>query len=166
MGNVTHYSVSLSKLKTSGATPTIENRKVYHDYFVEETLECGIELWGNEVKSIRKSQVSLKESWIAIENGELLIKKMHIKAWETANSFDIDENRVRKLLAHKSEIRDFDRKVQRDGYTLMPLKIYFVNGKAKLLVGLCKGKHNYDKRAVAKEKQAKRDIERAMKGAV
>ena len=89
---------------------------------------------------------------------------MHITAWETANKFDVDENRVRRLLAHKSEIREFDRKVQRDGYTLVPLKIYFSNGRAKALIGLCKGKHNYDKRAVEKAKQAKREIDRALKG--
>lgn len=149
--------------KIKNTTPTIENKKAYHDYFVEETLECGIELRGNEVKSLREGKASIKESWIAIENGEMFIKKMHITAWSTANKFDIDENRVRKLLLHKSEIREFDRNVQQAGYTIIPLKIYFNNGKCKVLIGLCKGKHNYDKRAVEKAKQTKRDIERAMK---
>lgn len=144
-------------------TPTIENRKVYHDYYVEETLECGIELLGNEVKSIRNGKASIKESWIAIENGQLLLKKMHINSWETANKFDVDEDRVRRLLAHKSEIREFDKKVQRDGYTLIPLKIYFSNSKVKVLVGLCKGKHTYDKRDVERTKQAQRDMNRALK---
>lgn len=143
---------------------TIENRKVYHDYFVEEQLECGISLLGNEVKSLRSGKASIKESWIAIENGQLLIKKMHISGWETANKFDVDETRVRVLLAHSKEIRELNTKVQRDGYTLMPLKIYFKGGRAKMLIGLCKGKHNWDKRQVEKEKQSKRDIARAMKG--
>lgn len=167
MGKVTHctfkFDLGGNKMAKDRKTPTIENRKAYHNYFVEETLECGIELRGNEVKSIRDGKASIKESWVVIENGELLLKRMHITAWETANKFDVDENRVRKLLAHKSEIRDFDKKVQRDGYTLVPLKVYFVNGRAKALVGLCKGKHNYDKRAVEKAKQAKRDIDRALK---
>lgn len=145
-------------------TPTIENRKVYHDYYIEETLECGIELLGNEVKSIRNGKASIKESWIAIENGQLLLKKMHINSWETANKFDVDEDRVRRLLAHKSEIKEFDKKVQRDGYTLIPLKIYFNTNKVKVLVGLCKGKHTYDKRDVERAKQAQRDMNRAMKG--
>lgn len=143
--------------------PTIENRKAYHDYFVEETLECGIELRGNEVKSIRSGKVSIKESWISVESNELLIKKMHVNAWETSNKFDVDESRERRLLAHKSEIRELDRKVQRGGYTIVPLKIYFSNGKVKVLIGLCKGKHDYDKRQVERDKQSKRDIERALK---
>ena len=112
--------------------PTIENRKAYHDYFVEETLECGIELRGNEVKSIRSGKVSIKESWISVESNELLIKKMHVNAWETSNKFDVDESRERRLLAHKSEIRELDRKVQRGGYTIVPLKIYFSNGILKI----------------------------------
>lgn len=164
MGKVTHCNCKISSKGAKGRkTPIIENRKAHYDYYVEETLECGIELRGNEVKSIRDGKASIKESWVIIENGELLIKQMHITAWETANKFDVDENRVRKLLAHKSEIRDLDKKVQRDGYTLVPLKVYFVNGRAKALVGLCKGKHNYDKRAVEKTKQAMRDIDRALK---
>lgn len=145
-------------------TPTIENKKVFYDYYVEETLECGVVLRGNEVKSLRDGKASIKESWIAIENGELVIKKMHITAWETANKFDVDENRVIKLLAHKSQIRELGRKVQQSGYTLMPLKVYFdSNNRVKLLVGLCKGKHTYDKRRVEKEKQVKKDIDRAVK---
>ena len=146
-------------------TPTIENKKAYHDYFVEETLECGIELKGIEVKSIREGKASIKESWVAIEKGEMLIKKMHITRWDTANAFDVDENRVKRLLAHKNEIRDFDRKAQVLGYTLVPLKVYINKGKVKVLLGLCKGKHNYDKRQVEKNKQAKRDMDRALKGA-
>jgi SsrA-binding protein len=145
-------------------TVCIENKKAYHDYFVEETLECGIELRGNEVKSIRSGKASIKESWISIENNELIIRKMHVSAWETANKFDVDETRDRKLLAHRNEIKEFDSKVQRDGYTLVPLKIYFKDGKCKALIGLCKGKHNWDKRQVERDKQIKRDINREMKG--
>ena len=151
----------MKALKQKSAT--IENKKAYHDYFVEETLECGIELRGNEVKSIREGKASIKESWISIENGEMLIKKMNITAWGTANKFDVDEKRERKLLLHKSEIREFSQKVQRDGYTIIPLKVYFSKGKCKVQIGLCKGKHNYDKRQCEKEKQTKRDISRAMK---
>lgn len=154
----------MKKQSATKKTPTIENRKVSYDYFIEETLECGIELRGNEVKSLREGTASIKESWIAIEDNELLIKKMHIQAWQTANKFDVDENRTKRLLATKSQIKDLERKVAQAGYTLMPLKVYFKdNSRVKVLVGLCKGKHNYDKRQVAKEKQAKRDISRAIK---
>lgn len=142
--------------------PTIENKKAYYDYYVEDTLECGIELKGNEVKSLREGKASIKESWIAVENGELLIKKMHISQWRTANNFDVDENRVKRLLVHKKEIKELDRKAQVQGYTLVPLKVYINSkGKVKVLLGVCKGKHVYDKRRVEKEKQAKRDMERA-----
>lgn len=151
--------------ETKKKSTVIENRKAYHDYFVEETYECGIALWGNEVKSLRDSKASIKESWVAIENGEVLIKKMHVTPWNTANSFDIDETRERKLLMHKREIRELSRKVQQDGYTLVPLKVYFSEAsKVKVLIGLCKGKHDYDKRQVEKEKQAKREMSRASKG--
>lgn len=171
MGKTTHYTfkfdlggVKMAKDKVK-KTPTIENRKAYHDYFVEETLECGIELKGNEVKSIRNGKASIKESWVAVENGELFIKKMHITKWDTSNLFDIDENRVKKLLARKCEIKEYDRKAQVQGYTLVPLKVYINDrGKVKVLIGLCKGKHNYDKRQVEKNKQAQRDMDRAMKG--
>lgn len=142
----------------------IENRKARYDYFVEETLECGIELRGNEIKSIRDGSASIKESWISIENGQMYIKKMHITPWKTANSFDVDESRERRLLAHRKEINDFDRKIQRDGYTLITLKVYIDNnGRCKVLVALAKGKHDYDKRQSAKDKQAKMDIDRALK---
>lgn len=151
--------------ETKKKSTVIENRKAYHDYFVEETYECGIALWGNEVKSLRDGKASIKESWVAIENGEVIIKKMHVAPWNTANSFDIDETRERKLLMHKSEICELSRKVQQDGYTLVPLKVYFSEAsKAKVLIGLCKGKHDYDKRQVEKEKQAKREMSRASKG--
>lgn len=143
---------------------SIENKKAYHDYFVEDTLECGIVLKGNEIKSIRDGKASIKESWIGIQDNELFIKQMHITAWQTANKFDVDETRNRKLLAHKSEINKLSKTLQMQGYTLIPLKLYIKdNQKCKVLVGVCKGKHNYDKRQSAKEKQIKKDIDRALK---
>lgn len=143
---------------------TIENRKAKYDYFIEETLECGIELRGNEVKSIRSGKASIKEAWVSVENGEMVIKQMHITPWETSNRYDVSEVRERKLLAHKAEIRKLSRAVQRDGYTLIPLKVYFSdNGKCKVLVGLCKGKKNYDKREAQKERDIKRSINEKLK---
>ena len=143
---------------------TIENRKAKYDYFIEETLECGIELRGNEVKSIRSGKASIKEAWVSVESGETVIKQMHITPWETSNRYDVSEVRERKLLAHKAEIRKLSRAVQRDGYTLVPLKVYFSdNGKCKVLVGLCKGKKNYDKRVAQKERDIKRSINEKLK---
>jgi SsrA-binding protein len=142
----------------------IENKKARYDYFIEDTLECGIELRGNEIKSIRDGSASIKEAWVSIDNGQLTIKQMHITPWRTANSFDVDENRNRRLLAHRKQISDFERKIQRDGYTLVPLKVYInSDGRCKVIVGLAKGKHDYDKRQTEKDKQAKRDIDRALK---
>lgn len=143
---------------------TIENKKAYHEYFIDETLECGVELLGNEVKSIRAGRASIKESWIDIASGQMVIKQMHITPWETANMFDVNAKREIRLLAHKKEINRFYNKIKQDGYTLVPLKVYFNEyGRCKVLVGLAKGKKLYDKRDVDKAKQAKRDIERAMK---
>lgn len=143
---------------------TIENRKAKYDYFIDETLECGIELRGNEVKSIRSGKASIKEAWVSVESREMVIKQMHITPWETSNRYDVSEVRERKLLAHKAEIRKLSRAVQRDGYTLVPLKVYFSdNGKCKVLVGLCKGKKNYDKREAQKERDIKRSINEKLK---
>lgn len=141
----------------------IENKKAYHDYFINETLECGISLRGNEVKSIRGGKANIKEAWCRVQNGNLVIRGMHISKWSTSNMFDVDEDRERILLAHKKEIRSLDMKVMKDGITLVPLKVYFKNGKCKVLIGVCKGKKNYDKRECLKEKQVKRDINRAVK---
>ena len=154
----------MEKKNNRSSNVNIENRKARHDYFIDETLECGIELRGNEIKSIREGSASIKESWISIEHGQLYIKKMHITAWKTANTFDVDETRDRRLLAHKKEIIELSRKSQRDGYTLVPLKVYIdKNGRCKVLIALAKGKHAYDKRDVAREKQIRRDIDRAKK---
>ena len=142
----------------------IENKKAYHDYFVEETLECGIELRGNEVKSIRAGKCSIKEAWVSIQNNELFLRGCHISKYETSNLFDIDENREKRLLAHKKEIQKLAHFLQDNGNTLIPLKLYFTNnGKCKILVGLCKGKHNYDKRESLKQKDMNRQIDRYMK---
>lgn len=141
----------------------IENRKAYYDYFVEEELECGISLRGNEVKSIREGSASIKEAWIQIQNGNLVLRGMRVSKWGTANNFDVDELRERQLLAHKKEIAKLGSKVAQDGVTLVPLKIYFKGDKCKVLVGVCKGKKNYDKRETLKERQAKRDVEKELK---
>lgn len=141
----------------------IQNRKAYHDYFVEETLECGISLRGNEVKSIRDGKASIKEAWCRIQDGNLVIRGMYITKWDTANDFDVDETRERILLVHKKEILKLDSKVAQNGVTLVPLKVYFKGGKCKVLMGVCKGKHNYDKREELKKAQVKRDINRAIK---
>lgn len=142
---------------------TIENKKAYHDYFVEESIECGIALRGNEVKSIREGKASIKEAWCRVQDGQLVIRGMHITKWGTANNFDVDEDRERVLLAHKKEIIKLGDSVQQVGYSIVPLKVYFSNGKCKVLVGLCRGKHNYDKREALKSRQVKRDIDRALK---
>lgn len=141
----------------------IVNKKAYHDYFVEDTYECGIVLRGNEIKSIRSSMVSLKEAWVQVQDGNLVLRGMNITKWETANDFDVDPLRERILLAHKSEIRKISESISADGYTAKPLKLYFAKGRCKVLVGVCKGKHNYDKREALREKQQKRDIDRALK---
>lgn len=136
----------------------IENRKAYYDYFVLETLECGIELKGHEVKSIRKGSCNLKDSYCQIEKGELILLNAHISKFDKAMDYDIAERRPRRLLAHKQEIRSFERKLIDNGITLIPLKMYMTEGKVKVLVGLCKGKHNYDKRQSNKERDLKREL--------
>lgn len=142
----------------------IENKKAYHDYFVDEKIECGISLRGNEVKSIRNGMCNIKEAWCQIQDNNLVIRGMHISRWNTSNMFDVDENRERQLLAHKREILKLKQRVQEKGVTLIPLKVYFTSrGKCKVEVGVCRGKHNYDKRQDLKDKQIKRDIEREMK---
>lgn len=143
---------------------SIENRKAYHDYYVEDAIECGISLRGNEVKSIRAGSCSIKEAWCQVQNGNLVVRGMFIKKWETANVFDVDETRERQLLAHRREINYLADKRSADGYTLIPLKVYFKNGKVKVLIGVCRGKKDYDKRNVLKERDTKREIQREMRG--
>jgi SsrA-binding protein len=140
-----------------------ENRKARHDYFIEETMEAGLALVGTEVKSIRGGKCNLKDSYADIENGEILIKQMHVSPYEQGNIFNVDPMRNRKLLLHKEEIFRLQGLVQRDGYTLIPLSLYLKNGRVKVALGVCKGKKNYDKRDSMLEKAAKRDMDRAIK---
>ena len=139
------------------------NKKAYHDYFIEETYEAGISLAGTEVKSLRLGQCSIKEAYVGVENGELYIYHMHINPYEKGNIFNKDPLRTRKLLLHKAEIRKLAGAASADGYTIMPLKVYFRNGRAKVEIGLAKGKKLYDKRADIAKKDMKREAERDFK---
>lgn len=140
-----------------------ENRKARHEYFVLESFEAGIELSGTEVKSIRQGAVNLKESWVDIQNGELLVQGMHISPYEKGNIFNKDPLRERRLLMHKREIMRLFGKIKQEGLTLIPLSIYFKGSLVKVQLGLCKGKKLYDKRAADAERSARRDIDRAIK---
>lgn len=140
-----------------------QNKKALHDYFVLEKYEAGIELFGTEVKSIRQGKVNLKDSWCSIEKGEIFALGMHISPYEQGNIFNRDPLRKKRLLMHKREIRKLYGKVKQEGLTLVPLSVYFLNGRAKLEIGLCKGKKNYDKRETAAKRDAQRDIERGLK---
>lgn len=139
------------------------NRKAYHNYFIEERYEAGIELSGTEVKSIRQGKLNLKDSFCHVKNGELFLYGMHISPYEKGNIFNVDPLRTRKLLMHKREILKLFAKIQQDGYSLIPLSVYFKNSKVKVELGLARGKKLYDKRASAAERDAKRDMDRAMK---
>ena len=140
-----------------------QNKKAYHDYFVLEEYEAGIELFGTEIKSIRQGKVNLKDAWCNIVEGEIFVNGMHISPYDHGNIFNRDPMRVRRLLMHKKEINRLFGTVKQDGLALIPLSVYFVKGRAKIKVGLCKGKKLYDKREVAAKKDAQRNIERAMK---
>ena len=139
------------------------NKKAYHDYFIDETYETGIALAGTEVKSIRMGKCSVKEAFVKVEKEEVWVYGMHISPYEKGNIFNKDPRRPRRLLAHKSEIRRLGQQIKLQGYTLVPLSLYFKKGRVKLELGLCKGKKLYDKRATAAARDAKRDIERALK---
>ena len=139
------------------------NREARHEYFVIEALETGIELKGTEVKSLRAGGVNLKDSWVDIEDGELRVKGMNITPYDHGNIFNEDPRRERRLLAHKSEIRRLGQQCKLQGYTLIPLSLYFKHGRVKMELGLCKGKKLYDKRADAAKRDAKRSIDRAVK---
>ena len=140
------------------------NQKAYHEYFVEEKFEAGIELSGTEVKSIRAGTLSLKEAWCQIKDGELILRQMHIAPYEQGNIFNKDPLRPRRLLMHKREIMRLFGKVRQDGYALVPLSVYFRGSLVKVEIALAKGKKLYDKRDDAAKKDAKRQIDRAMKG--
>ncbi len=141
----------------------ILNRVARHDYFIEEEYECGIVLTGTEIKSIRDGKANIKDSYGIIRNGEVFLLNMFISHYKEGNIFNHNETRTRKLLMHKAEIRKLNDKIKLDGYTLIPLKVYFVKGKAKLLLGVCKGKKNYDKREALKEKDIKRQVAKDLK---
>ena len=140
-----------------------QNKKAFHDYFLEESFEAGIELCGTEVKSIRQGRVNLKDSWCSIVDGEMLVNGMHISPYEQGNIFNKDPMRVRRLLMHKREIMRLFGLVKQDGYSLIPVSLYFKGSRVKVQVGLCKGKKLYDKRSDIASRDAKREVERRMK---
>ncbi|MCR4593441.1 MAG: SsrA-binding protein SmpB [Clostridiales bacterium] len=140
-----------------------QNKKALHDYFVLETYEAGIELKGTEVKSLRQGKCNLKDAWCSIVDGEIFVNGMHISPYDHGNIFNRDPMRVRKLLMHKKEISRLYGTVKQEGLTLIPLSLYFKKGRAKVQVGLCKGKKIYDKRETAARKEADRKIDRALK---
>ncbi len=140
-----------------------ENRKARHDYFIHEAFETGMVLQGTEVKSLRAGKANLKDSYAEIRNGEVFVQHMHISPYEQGNIFNHDPLRPKKLLMHKAEITKLFSKTREKGFTLVPLKIYFKKGKAKLELALVSGKHNYDKRRDLAHKAPKRDMERALK---
>ena len=140
-----------------------QNKKAYHDYFIEETYECGISLAGTEVKSIRAGQVNLKDSFASVQSGEVMLIGMHISPYEKGNIFNKDPLRERKLLMHKAEIRRLIGKVKEDGYSLIPTKVYLKGSNVKIELALAKGKKLYDKRNAIAEKEAKRRIDRKIK---
>ena len=146
-----------------GVKIAAQNRKAHHDYFVEDRYEAGIELYGTEVKSIRAGTLNLKDAYCIAKNGEIYLHGMHVSPYEHGNIFNRDPVRPRRLLMHKREIRKLHALVKQDGYTLVPLSVYFKDARVKVEVGLCKGKKNYDKRATAAQRDAKREMDRAMK---
>lgn len=141
----------------------ILNREAKFNYFILEEIECGIALVGTEIKSIRNGKANLKDSYAIIRNNEVYLLNMHINEYKEGNLFNHDPKRTRKLLLHKSEIKKLKKSVQEEGKTLVPLKLYFVKNKAKILLGLCKGKKNYDKRESIKEKDIAREKEKLHK---
>ncbi len=149
--------------RMKGIKPVAQNRKAYHDFFVEETYECGLCLQGTEVKSIRLGRVNLKESFAMARGQEIFVEGMHVSPYEQGSIYNHDPLRPKKLLLHKSEIRKLSGQVQRQGYALVPLQIYLKDGRMKLELGLCKGKQLHDKRDDEADRDAKRDIQRAMR---
>ncbi len=147
----------------SGTKLLIQNKKARHDYFIEDTLECGIELFGTEVKSLRRGQSNLKDSYAQVKNGELFLVGMHISPYEQGNIYNRDPFRTRKLLAHKSEIKRLGVRQQQDGMSLVPLRVYLKDGKVKIEIAVAKGKKLYDKRHTIAARDAGREMERRMK---
>jgi SsrA-binding protein len=151
--------------KAMGEKVLCQNKKAFHDYFIEDTYEAGIALVGTEVKSLRLGKGNLKDSYVQMEEGEAFLHHTHISPYPYGHQFNHEPERVRKLLLHKREIRRLTGKTQERGYTLVPLKIYLKNGKIKIEIGLAKGKTLYDKREDLKKRSADREIEKVMKGA-
>lgn len=148
----------------TNAPLTIQNRKARHDFHIDETYEAGIVLKGTEVKSIRDGKASLNEAFAYLNNGEVWLKNMYIKPYKFGSYANHDERRDRKLLLKKKEIREIDKNINQKGFTLIPLKLYFKGGYVKVLVGLARGKKQYDKREDIKEKDVKRELDRKIKG--
>jgi len=151
------------KPKGDGFDLVVENRKARHDFFIEETLEAGLALTGTEVKSLRAHRANLRDSYARIKNGEAFLEGVHIGAYAPAGQFSHKETRPRKLLMHRREIDRLWGRVREKGYSIVPLKIYFKSGRAKVELGLAKGKHSYDKRDAIARKTSDREIERALK---
>lgn len=150
-------------MPSEGIKVVSENHKAFHDYFIEDRIEAGIILTGTEIKSIRNGRVNLKDSYAHLDNGEVWVYQMHISPYEQGNRFNHDPLRPRKLLLHRSEISKLVGKIQQQGLTLIPIKIYLKKGLAKVELGVAQGKKNYDKRQALAEREGKRDIERALK---
>ena len=146
-----------------GTKPIAQNKKARHDYFIDDTLECGVELFGTEVKSLRKGACNLKDSYAQVKNGELFIVGLHISPYEKGNIFNRDPFRTRKLLAHKQEIKRLAARSQQDGMSLIPLSLYLSDGRVKLELAVAKGKKLYDKRHTIAARDAGREMERRIK---
>ena len=139
----------------------ILNRKAHYNYFIKETYEAGIELVGTEIKSIRKGSCNINECYGRVKNSEIFLTNMYIAKYDEGNRFNHDERRTRKLLLHKTEIKRLKEETQKQGYTLIPLEVYIKNNHAKVLLGICQGKHNYDKRQTIKERDLQREVRNA-----
>lgn len=149
--------------ETTEGKVVAQNKKARHDYFIEETFEAGIVLTGTEIKAIRAGKMNLKDSFARIKNGEAFLYNAHISEYEQGNRYNHEPTRPRKLLLHKKQINTLIGQTQQKGYSIVPLKVYIKNGFAKVLIGLAKGKKNYDKRETLRRKDAKREVERAIK---
>lgn len=150
-------------MDAKGVKILCKNSKAFHEYFVEERFEAGIELFGTEVKSLRQGTLNLKDAWCAVKDGEVWVRQMHISPYEKGNIYNKDPMRPRRLLLHKREIAHLFAKVKMEGYSIIPLSVYLKNSRVKLEIALCKGKKLYDKRQDAAIKDARRQIDRAMK---
>ena len=150
-------------MEKSGVKIAAQNRKAFHDYFVEDRYEAGIELFGTEVKSIRAGTLNLKDSFCVAKDGEIYAYSLHISPYEQGNIFNRDPDRPKRLLLHKREIRKLHALQKQDGYAPIPLSVYFKNSRVKVELGLCKGKKTYDKRDAVAKRDAKREMDRAMR---